>query len=72
MKVHYNDVKLAQWRLKSPVPRFFAQPFAHAQMKKTSKFHVIPLSEGNTPATGGLPHKGPVMQKMFPFDDIIM
>ena len=33
--------------------------------KKTSKLHITGLCEGN-------PHKGPIMWKMFPFDDVIM
>ena len=34
--------------------------------KKRSKLRVICLCEGN------FPHKGPVTQKMFPFDDVIV
>ena len=30
------------------------------------------LCEGNPLVTGGSPHKRPVTQKMFPFDDVIM
>ena len=40
--------------------------------KKTSKLRVTGLCEGNPQVTGGYPHKGPVMQKMFPYDDVIM
>ena len=40
--------------------------------KKTSKLRVTGLCEGNLPVTGGFPHKGPVMRKMFQFDDVIM
>ena len=40
--------------------------------KKTSKLHVTGLREGNSPVTGGYPHKGPVTQKMCPFDDVII
>ena len=40
--------------------------FRH-KSKETSKLHV---TEGNSLVNS--PHKGPVMQKMFPFDDIIM
>ena len=39
--------------------------------KKTSKLHVTDVCEGNPTVTGGPPHKGPVMRKMFPFDDVI-
>ena len=37
--------------------------------KKTSKFRVTCLCEGNSPVTA---HKWPVTRKMFPFDDVIM
>ena len=38
--------------------------------KKTSKLRVTGLCEGNSPVNS--PHKGPVTQKTFPFDDAIM
>ena len=40
--------------------------------KKTSKFRVTGLCVGNSPGPVNSPHKGPVTQKMFPFDDVIM
>ena len=40
--------------------------------KKTSKLRVTVLCAGNSPGPGNSPHKGPVMRKMFPFDDVIM
>ena len=43
-----------------------------AQIKETSKLRVTGLCEGISTVTGELPHKGPVTQKMFPFDDVIM
>ena len=33
----------------------FSQPFIQAQIKKTSKFHVAGLCEGNSPMTGEFP-----------------
>ena len=36
--------------------------------KKTSKLQVTGLCEGNSPMIGESPHKGPLTQKMFPFD----
>ena len=39
--------------------------------KKTSKFRVTGLCEGNPPVTCG-PVTGPVTWQMFPFDDVIM
>ena len=40
--------------------------------KKTSKLRVTGLCVGNSPKPVNSPHKGPVTQKMFPFDDVIM
>ena len=40
--------------------------------KKTSKLRVSGHCAGNSPVTGELPHKWPVMRKMFPFDDVNM
>ena len=45
--------------------------FRH-RSKKTSKLRGTGLCEGNSPAQVNSPHKGPVTQKMFPFDDVIM
>ena len=45
--------------------------FRH-KWKKTLKLRVTGLCEGNSPVTGEFPHKGPVTQKMFLFDDVIM
>ena len=43
-----------------------------AHVQETSKLRVTGLWEGNSPVTGGFPHKGPVTRKMFPSDDVIM
>ena len=40
--------------------------------KETSKLRVTGLCVGNSPGPVNSPHKGPVTQKMFPFDDVIM
>ena len=40
--------------------------------KKTSKLYVTGLWKGNHRSPVDSPHKGPVMQKMFTFDDMIM
>ena len=39
---------------------------------KENKLRAIGLCEGNPPVTSGSPHKGPVTQKNFRFDDVIM
>ena len=40
--------------------------------KKTSKLHFTGLCVGKSPGPVNSLHKGPVTQKMFPFDDVIM
>ena len=40
--------------------------------KKTSKLRVTGLCVGNSLGPVNSPHKGPVTQKMFSFDDVIM
>ena len=48
------------WHLKSPASRLFTQVLIQAQIKENIRWPV------------NSPHKGPVMWKMFPFDDVIM
>ena len=45
----------AQWRLKSPAPRLFAQPLVQGRSKKTPKLRATGLCDGNPTVTGGLP-----------------
>ena len=45
--------------------------FRH-RSKKTSKLRITGHYKGNSPVTSDFPHKGPVMRKIFPFDDVIM
>ena len=40
--------------------------------KKEPKLRVTGLCEGNSPVTGEFPYKGPVTQKMFSFDGVVM
>ena len=40
--------------------------------KKTPKLRVTGLCVGNSPGPVNSPHKEPVTQKMFPFDDVLM
>ena len=46
--------------------------FFKRRSKKASKLRVTGLCLGNSPVTGESPHNGPVVWKMFPFDDVIM
>ena len=50
---------------------FFNRSFRRTS-KNTSKLHVTDLWEGNSQVTSRFPHRGTVMRKMFPFDDVIM
>ena len=42
------------------------------QRKHQIKLPVTGLCAGNSPGIGEFPHKQPVTQKIFPFDDVIM
>ena len=53
--LHYSDVIMSAMRLKSPASRLFAQRFFRRRSKKTSKFRVTGLCEGNSAVTGGFP-----------------
>ena len=45
----------ARWRLKSPASRLFTEPFFRHRSKKTLKFCVTGLCQGNSPVTGDFP-----------------
>ena len=63
----------ARWRLKSPAPPLFAQPFIRAQIKENIKApRHRPLCGEFTGGPVNSPHKWPVTRKMLPFDDVIM
>ena len=53
----------ARWCLKPPASRLFTQPFLQAQIKERSK----PRIAGDRRFSRT---KGPVTQKMFPFDEV--
>ena len=57
--------------IESPSPRLLAQTLIEAQIKETPKFCVTGLCEGNRRWPMDSPLKGPITQKMFPFDDVI-
>ena len=50
----------------------FFNLFFRRRSKKTSNIGVTGLCEGNHRRPVNSPHKGPVKQKMSPFDDVIM
>ena len=71
---HYNDVIMSVMRIKSPASWLFTQLFIHAQMKENIKApRHWPLC-GEFTRDQWIPHTkwGPVSQKMFPFDDVII
>ena len=61
------------WHLKSPVLQLFTKMFIQVQIKENVKApHHWPLC-GEFTSDWWIPcNKGPVTQKMFPFDDVIM
>ena len=63
----------ARWRLKSPSSRLFTQPFFHdAVYRKPQSSASLAFVRGIHRWPVNSPHKGPVMWKVFPFDDVIM
>ena len=69
---HYTDVIMSPMASQITSLTIVYSTVYSGTDKKTSKLHVTGLCEGNSPMTGEFPHKGPVMRKMFPFDDVIM
>ena len=65
----------ARWRLKLPASRLFTQSFIQTQIKENIKApRHWPLRGEFTGDRGPVnsPHKWPVTQKMFSFDDVII
>ena len=63
----------AQWHLKSPASRMFIQLFVQGEdQRKHQSSALLDFVRGINQWPVNSPHKGPVMQKMFLFDDIIM
>ena len=61
------------WCLKSPASQLFTQPFIQGVDQRKHQSSVsLAFVRGIHRWPVNSPHKGPVMQKMFPFDDIIM
>ena len=71
--VNYNGVIMSIWRLKSPALPLFTQPFIQGKDQgKHQSSASLAFLRGIHRSPMNSPHKGPVTQKMFPFDDIIM
>ena len=63
----------AQWHLKSPASRLFVQLLIQGADERKHQSSASPaFVRGIHRWLVNSPHKGPVMRKMFPFDDVIM
>ena len=65
-------LKWARWRITSPASRLFTQRCIQAQIKENINALSLAFVRGIHRWPVNSPHKWPVMQKMFPFDDVIM
>ena len=69
---HYSDVIMDTMAAQiTSLTIVYSTVYSRHRSKKTSKLHVTGLCAGNWPGTGEF-HKGPVMWKIVPFDDVIM
>ena len=68
----FVSIKIMSWHLKSLAIWLLVQQLVQAYIKENIKGPHYWTFEGNTPVTGGLPSKGPVMQKLFSWHDIVM
>ena len=69
MKIITVTLYWARWRLKSPAPRLFTQPFYSDADQRKYQSSALTASRW---LVVNSPHKGPVSRKIFPFDDVIM
>ena len=68
---HYNDVIMSA--IASPASPLFTQPFIQgADQRKHQSSESLAFVRGIHRWPVYSPQKGPVTQKMFPFDDVIM
>ena len=71
--IHYNDVMMTAMTSQiTSLTVVYSTVYSRRRSKKTSKLRVASRCEGDSPITGEFPAKGPVTQKMFPFDDVII
>ena len=69
---HYSDIIVGTKRLKSPASWLFTEPFIETQIKeKNQSYASLAFVRGMDRWPASSPHKWPVTQKMFPFDDVI-
>ena len=68
---HYSDVVMGS--MASQITSLAIDySSVYSKIKETSKLRVTGICAGNSPGPVNSPHKWPVTQKMFPFDDVIM
>ena len=70
--LYYNDVTWTSYSLKSFVIRMVVKQLMHTHIKETSIYVLLALCEGIHQWLVNSLHKGPVMWKKLPCDDIMM
>ena len=66
-------LKEGWWRHESPASQLFTQTFVQTQIRRKYQSSAsLALVRGNHQWPVNCPHKGPVTQKMFPFDGVFM
>ena len=66
---HYSDVLMSTTASQITGVSVIYSNICSGRSKKTSKLRVTGLWAGISPVTGEFPLKGPIVGKMFPFDD---
>ena len=70
---HYSDAVMGAMASQiTSLTIIYSTVYAGAHQRKTSKFRVTGLCEGNSPVTGEFPAQMTSNTEMFPFDDVIM
>ena len=71
--IHYNDVIMSTMASQiTSLTIDYPNVYPRHRSKKTLKVSVLAFVRGFHRWPVKSPHKGPVMRKMFPFDDVIM
>ena len=70
---HYNDVIMCAMASQiTNLTIIYATVYSRRGSKKTSKLRPLAFVRGIHRWPVNSPHKGPVMRKLFPYDDVIM
>ena len=70
--LYYSDVIMSAMVSQITSIAIVYLPFIQAQIKENIKLQRHWHLWGDSLVTGDFPHKGPVMRKIFPFDNVIM